>query len=219
MALALVSTMKRHAVTALLALVLPACGAAVQTNAPKSVRPAPVGQLSGPFVQAGTEFRVTLDQPLSTQTSSPGELFTARVEEPLYSPRGVVIAPRGATIVGHVVKVQSGPARLVLSMDRIQTNEGPAPLHARVKSAEKQSYLAGESVFHRDASDPAVLGFPGMTTLTPSSSVAPFGPNAYGYTSPTVVGEVRLRRGASLRMVLTRPIVPPGTRVRLPRDE
>jgi hypothetical protein len=197
---------------ALSALALAACGSSVQTLAPKHVRPAPLGQMSGPFVQAGTELRITLDQPLSTQTSRPGEDFTARVEEPLLSPRGVVIVPRGATIAGHVVKVQSGPARLVLVMDRIQTNQGPAPFHARVKHAEKQSYLSGRPSYGV-AGDITYLG---MTTLTPSSSAEPFRPNAYGYAMPTVVGEVRLSRGASLRMVLTRPIVPPGTRVHAP---
>lgn len=205
--------MQRYAVVALSALVLAACASSVQTTAPKSVRAAPLGLVSGPFVQAGTELRVTLDQPLSTQTSRPGEDFTARVEEPLLSPSGAVIVPRGATITGHVAKVQSGPARLVLVMDRVQTNQGPAPFHARVKHAEKQSYLSGRPLY----GDSGEIAFLGMTTLTPSSSAEPFRPNAYGYATPTVVGEVRLRRGASLRMILTRPIVPPGARMHLPR--
>jgi hypothetical protein len=201
--------MPRHFLIVLSAAVLAACGSAVQTVAPKDIRPAPLGPLSGPFVQAGMELQATLDQPLSTQTSRPGEIFTARVEEPLISPDGEVIVPRGAMIIGHVVKVQSGPARLVVAMDRIQTNQGPAPLQARIKHADKQSYLAGA----RPSGMLGDFGYPGMSTLTPSASIVPFGPNAYGYTSPTVVGELRLRRGAPLRMVLTRPIVPPGTRL------
>lgn len=54
-------------------------------------------------IAAGTEIRATLDTPLSTRTSKPGDRFTATIAEPARGISGVVI-PVGARIEGEVAE-------------------------------------------------------------------------------------------------------------------
>lgn len=58
-------------------------------------------------VAAGTEIRATLDTPLSTKTSKPGDRFTATVGQPVQGSNGVVI-PAGARIEGEVAEAEQG---------------------------------------------------------------------------------------------------------------
>ena len=50
-----------------------------------------------------------LDQPLSSETSKPGQAIKATVADPILNPDGAVAIPQGATLVGTVAKAQ--PAR------------------------------------------------------------------------------------------------------------
>jgi hypothetical protein len=58
-------------------------------------------------VAAGTEIRATLDTPLTTKTSKPGDRFTATVSQPVQGRNGVVI-PSGARIEGEVAEAEQG---------------------------------------------------------------------------------------------------------------
>jgi hypothetical protein len=72
----------------------------------RQVAPSGVGQSQ---VSAGTEIHATLDTPLSTKTSKPGDRFTATVAQPVRGNNGVVI-PTGARIEGEVSESEEGKA-------------------------------------------------------------------------------------------------------------
>lgn len=55
----------------------------------------------------GTAITVSLNQPLSTATTQPGAIFSARVTEPILK-NGRVVIPIGSTITGRVTSVSSG---------------------------------------------------------------------------------------------------------------
>ena len=54
------------------------------------------------LLKSGTEFRATLDTPLSTKTSKVGDRFTATVSAPVRSAIGNVIIPTGSKLNGQV---------------------------------------------------------------------------------------------------------------------
>src|SRR5262249_5375909 len=58
-------------------------------------------------VPAGTEIRATLDTPLSTKTSKPGDRFTATVSQRVQGGNGVVIPP-DSRIEGEVAEAEQG---------------------------------------------------------------------------------------------------------------
>ena len=58
-------------------------------------------------IPIGTEIRATLDTPLSTKTSRPGDRFTATVTQPVQGSSGVVI-PTGARVEGEVAEAEEG---------------------------------------------------------------------------------------------------------------
>src|SRR5215472_13536088 len=110
--------MRRAAETVLLSL-LTVIGVRAQSppnpgNAPPPpVQSAPAAQSVPPAqsapsaavdqIAAGTEIRATLDTPLSTRTSKPGDRFTATIAEPA---RGIsdVVIPAGARVEGEVAE-------------------------------------------------------------------------------------------------------------------
>jgi hypothetical protein len=59
-------------------------------------------------VSAGTEIHATLDTPLSTRTSKPGDRFTATVSDPVYANRGGDVIPNGARVEGEVAETDEG---------------------------------------------------------------------------------------------------------------
>ena len=67
---------------------------------------APAASTAGE-VPAGTEMRATLDTPLSSKTSKPGDRFTATVSQPVQGPNGVVV-PTGARVEGEVSESEQG---------------------------------------------------------------------------------------------------------------
>jgi hypothetical protein len=65
-------------------------------------------------VAAGTEIHATLDTPLSTKTSKPGDRFTATVAQPVRGNNGSEIIPVGSRIEGEVSEAEQGKAVAVL---------------------------------------------------------------------------------------------------------
>ena len=63
---------------------------------------------SGPGdLAAGTEIRATLDTPLSSKTSKPGDRFTATVNQPVQG-NGNIVIPAGSRIEGEVSESEQG---------------------------------------------------------------------------------------------------------------
>ncbi len=59
-------------------------------------------------VAAGTEIHATLDTPLSTKTSKPGDRFTATITQPVRGTNGNEIVPAGARLEGEVSEAEEG---------------------------------------------------------------------------------------------------------------
>src|SRR5262249_40200518 len=72
----------------------------IPSGTSQSVQSATIDQIA-----AGTEIRATLDTPLSTKTSKPGDRFTATIAEPARGINGVVI-PAGARVEGEVAEAE-----------------------------------------------------------------------------------------------------------------
>ena len=74
-------------------------------------------------IPAGTTMAIRLVDPISSETSQPGQTFRATLDSPLSS-EGDVAIPSGYDVQGHVVDVKSagkfaGKSELVLQLDRI----------------------------------------------------------------------------------------------------
>lgn len=173
----------------------------------------PPAQIRGPYVPAGTEFTVLLDQPIDTQTSRVGDTFTARLETPLRTPEGITLIPVGSTVTGKIAALQGGRRPLiVLDFQSVQSSVGEIPIHVAVRQAERIVYRSEERI-----PQPPAARYTGSAVYEPTHG-APYqhslGPTGGGYAVPTYVGpprQARLETDARLRLVLTRPLLPPGS--------
>lgn len=98
----------RRAATAVLLSLLTVVTVRAQTPVGSSSNPqTPLGESASSAavdqIAAGTEIRATLDTPLSTRTSKPGDRFTATIAEPARGNTDVVI-PTGARVEGEVAE-------------------------------------------------------------------------------------------------------------------
>jgi hypothetical protein len=92
-------------------------------------------------VPTGTRLVVRTEDPLDSSTATPGDLFSARLEQPLRGSDGRVLVPAGAAIRAHVISTEELAApRLLVQFDSIVTPEGESPLAARVRRAEVTRY-------------------------------------------------------------------------------
>src|SRR5580765_4244393 len=55
-------------------------------------------------VSAGTEMHATLDTPLSTKTSKPGDRFTATISDPVGDNSSVAVIPSGSRVEGEIAE-------------------------------------------------------------------------------------------------------------------
>lgn len=75
----------------------------------QTANPSGVQTNNGPGdLAAGTEIRATLDTPLSSKTSKPGDRFTATVNQPVQGNGGNVAIPAGSRIEGEVSESEQG---------------------------------------------------------------------------------------------------------------
>lgn len=65
-------------------------------------------------VDAGTELHATLDTPLSTRTSKPGDRFTASLTDLVRANDGAVVIPSGSHIEGEVAEAEESKAMAAL---------------------------------------------------------------------------------------------------------
>lgn len=113
-----------------------------RAEAPREERPAQPETiaLSAP---EGSTFRIVLNQELSTRTSQPGDLFTARVADAVTDGRRVVI-PEGAIVRGQVTAVQESGNRgeqaiLKLAFSEVSVDGATYPLRASIVQANPES--------------------------------------------------------------------------------
>jgi hypothetical protein len=107
------------------------------TPAPEPSRPRVVTM----SVPAGTSFSVSLNQELSTRSSSVGETFTATLSEPLLAADGTTLIPAGSTVHGRVTQSsKSGrageQAQLRLDFTSISYNGQSYSLSATTMNAD-----------------------------------------------------------------------------------
>lgn len=107
-------------------------------------------------VPQGTVCLIQIADRLDTNTAKAGEVFQARLAEPLTSADGETI-PTGSKIRAHISAVEPGlRRRLLLSFDEIQTSRGWVPLIATVTG------VPGEHGLSR-IGDEGEIGRKGMT--------------------------------------------------------
>ena len=120
----------------------PVMRAATQADGPAT--PATAG-----IVPGGTHFLVRLDDELSTAKHKVNHKFDAKTIDPLEAPAGLILPP-GAKIHGHVSRIEpaglTGRARIWLTFDDIDTQQGRTPIIAVVSSVPGDfSVKSGES--------------------------------------------------------------------------
>jgi hypothetical protein len=186
------------------------------TTAIRSVQPRTpqinTAAIRGAYAPSGTRIAVRLDQSLSTETALRGQTFTARLLTPVRANDGRIIAREGATVAGVVAGVRRGRSPIIeVEFTRIDTDSGPASLTVAVRDADRVIYR-GDS----NAPMPSVSYYQSTAVYTPTFG-GPFqysnGPADSSYGTPVYVGpprEVRLDRGATLQLQLTRPLIAPG---------
>jgi hypothetical protein len=159
-----------------------------------------------PSVPSGARFSIRMSQPLDSAYARPNDPFTAVLIDPLRNDDGVTIANAGAVVRGVVAESRSGAGpNLTLQLDSIETVYGPAPLAATVVDAGTVAYAAPQGLA-RDAWAGRPLP-PGTTTLSPTAPPTAW---AEGWPRQTATREVRIPAGATLELVLVRPIVLPA---------
>lgn len=116
-------------------------------------------------VAANTEMRATLDTPLSSKTSQPGDRFTATVVQAVSGRNGVAI-PAGARVEGEVIEAEQGKAvtalrgKGVLNLrlrDIVLPNGQTVPLVASLVSVNRTN---GESMQRADKDGQIESGAP-----------------------------------------------------------
>jgi hypothetical protein len=94
-------------------------------------------------VATGTRLAIRMNDELSTETSRPGDGFTATLSEPVLDATGAVIIPAGATVRGRVAGVAPSTrvgqtATLQLAFEAVSFGGGSYPLEATVEQAAVQ---------------------------------------------------------------------------------
>lgn len=194
----------------------------VHAAEPQEVKRVSPAAVQGPYVPAGTQFAVSMQDTVGTQTSYEGTPFTATVVRPLLAGDGSVVVPQGATVHGRVANVDSGMSPvLLLDFDTIETQWGDAPISAKLQDAQKVTFPGNDEVY-----DPAYgyddYGYYDAAFYSPGIGTYPYYGGYYGGVTPYYqpIGfydynarEIRVPAGATLQLELTRPILPPGSEV------
>jgi hypothetical protein len=144
-----------------------------------------------PYVSDVSEIRVKLDADLGVE--SVDRAFSARLVTPLMQPNGVVFAPAGSLVHGHVVSTSEH--RVELTFDRLETRDGVFRINAAVVSAAPYAVAvrpeAGSKTVMLEAATPTAIGGGPMAAESEADEEA----------SP--VGEVIVPFDAEMRLKLT----------------
>ncbi len=173
----------------------------------EEVHAPPAGTIALP---AGARLDVHVDDALSTETSQPGDAFTATVLAPVRGPDGRVVVQEGAKIRGRVLSIEKAengrdPSMRVL-FENVDTTMGRRKLRATLASAvdgtvAMQPTTAGQTTLR----DRAVGGGPPSPIAAPPNAAtaneeAPDGADEDG--EPAVV----IPEGSVLELVLVQPL-------------
>ena len=146
-----------------------------------------------PFIPAGTLIDLTLDEELSTESSSTGDRFTATVERPITVDDYLMIEA-GTKVAGLVTAVQKPdgdrPGVIKLDVVSVELPGGVVPLEAEVQSVETEIEKGSST-----AEDAARIG---VTT----AAGAILGRVIGGSTESTVIGAA-VGAAAGTAIVLT----------------
>jgi hypothetical protein len=191
----------------------------------KNVQPVNPSRVAGEFVQAGTVFRVHLDQEIDTARDSRGVPFTATVESPVVTAHGLVVVAPGAKLRGHVASRGTLDVRHVrIDLDSIDTIYGSAPIAADLRDVDHYAYL-GPLDATVAAGPPYASDYIYPYAFDRYGSALPtFSPGPGGSSEPTYGIAIRRPRviripaGAAMNVVLTRPVLVPGSFV-LPKED
>jgi hypothetical protein len=162
----------------------------------------------GLSVPSGTRLNVELEQGLGKHSSA-GQIYTAKVIQPVVDDGGRLIIPAGSEVVGHVRNVQQAsgdtPARIHLAVDTLEVNGVDHPLTARFVSVEPEAHKEVESGAVHAAGRGAVTG---LVTGGPPGAVIG---GLIGATSGTVISLGRvsgetLPQGTTLTLEIGRSI-------------
>jgi len=119
--------------------------APVPVAKPSLPPPPPPPEPNHATLKAGMLITVRITEALSTNTNSPGDVFSGILEKPLIA-GGFVIAERGAHVRGEVVESKSavpgqGPAELSIRLREIASSDGQR-IHVVSSSWKKQGTAA-----------------------------------------------------------------------------
>lgn len=116
-----------------------------EVTPPPPLRPEPAEDLAPPepvpAIPVGTEVGGELVTALSTETSRPGDRFSARVQEDVLAANGMVLVPRGSEIRGRVTEARESPgadepAVIRLAVDVLVIDGREIPVAASVVEAQ-----------------------------------------------------------------------------------
>jgi hypothetical protein len=171
---------------------------AVKSLGPSNVQRLPRRAAPGVFVQAGTELRATLNDPIGSAISWVGQPFTATIATPVRGSDKRTFIDGGAVLRGKVVSIgREGRRTLTVRLDSVETRHGLAPLIARIVDSGRAAELEGRVPF-----DPP-LGYTALSTYPYSTAYG------WGYRYAVRSREVVLEAGAQLRIELLRPLIAP----------
>jgi hypothetical protein len=142
-----------------------------------------------PYVPAGTSFDVRLDHAVDTRLSSPGDAISATTTQPIRSFNGDVLVPAGAKLEGRIGRItRVNGAQLTLDFDTLALPGGKVPVGVLVLGAEQTPYQTVPS---------------GVTSMQKPEGGGP----ATAELGLSVIPQVSISRGATLKLELTTPIV------------
>ncbi|HEX4603720.1 MAG TPA: hypothetical protein VH724_06985 [Candidatus Angelobacter sp.] len=158
---------------------MPAANTASEQNPPQSSSSTAVNPSAATDqISAGTEIRATLDTPLSTRTSQPGDRFTATISDSAGVSNGLAVIPGGSRVEGEVAQADDnktlaalrGKGKLSLRFrDVVLLNGQTLPLTATLisvhdtgsKSTKRTSDGGREQSGARGKEAGAIAGFGG----------------------------------------------------------
>jgi hypothetical protein len=118
-------------------------------------------------VSSGTRFTARLDRPLGTDSSRPGDTFTAYVATPVVSSCGSDFILKGAPLRGRVASAEPGATpTLALEVIDVETSAGLKPIPAAIRSSAGLTWSEA-SAPGADSSYHAVVLYPSWGMAPP----------------------------------------------------
>jgi len=183
----------------------------VKAAEPMAKKLASPDDIRGPFVQAGQQFSVVLDQEINTRTAYEGQPFTAKVAAPIHGWAGRLVVPAGAELEGQVVEVGREPPSLTLHFSSIKVGNRRLLVDAKIVTTEAESYRSREVAFYPPRGQGAsVIYFPSEPrpgTRTPHEGQM----DLQGFYGAMTLHDLKLEKGSTMRLELTRPLLGIGS--------